>query len=305
VAKILAIVITKDASKWVSFCFRSLVDSHVYIEVVNFDNDSKDGTQDIIGKLFPSIEVVRLAENIGFGKANNLGLKHALEGNFDYAFLLNQDAWIEPDTIGQLIAIHRNNSGYGILSPLHFSGDTVNLDRNFSSYINEFSCPGLMSDAFSRRKFKDVYEINFVNAAMWLISRNVLEKVGGFDPLFFMYGEDDDYVRRARYHGFKIGICPSVKGYHDRPQNIVKSSKWSADRLFSSKLITLKDPEKPLPPKQYFIRTLIKSKMKSILFHEDLKKSLQINKRIITNYEQINTNRRICQFPNPTFLNGK
>ena len=64
-------------------------------------------------------------------------------------------------------------------------------------------------------RLKDVYETKYVNAAAWLIPRNVLTKVGGFDPLFFHYGEDDNYLNRVIYHGFKVGICPHSRIVHD------------------------------------------------------------------------------------------
>ena len=62
----------------------------------------------------------------------------------------------------------------------------------------------------------DVYEIKFVNAAAWLISRNCIETVGGFNPLFFLYGEDNDYLTRVKYHKFKVGVYPDANIYHDR-----------------------------------------------------------------------------------------
>ena len=64
-------------------------------------------------------------------------------------------------------------------------------------------------------KLLPIYETTFVNAAAWLISKKCLLAVGGFDPLYPHYGEDTDYIQRAQYFGFKIGIVPSVKIWHD------------------------------------------------------------------------------------------
>jgi GT2 family glycosyltransferase len=63
---------------------------------------------------------------------------------------------------------------------------------------------------------KGIYEIEFVNAAAWLISAECIRTVGFFEPLFFLYGEDNNYLQRVTYHGLKIGIAPQSRIYHDR-----------------------------------------------------------------------------------------
>ena len=61
-----------------------------------------------------------------------------------------------------------------------------------------------------------VYDLPFVNAAGWLISKECLMTVGGFDPMFFHYGEDDNYCQRVLFHEFKIGVLPNALMVHDR-----------------------------------------------------------------------------------------
>jgi len=63
-------------------------------------------------------------------------------------------------------------------------------------------------------------KVPFVNAVAWLISRECLETIGGFDPLFFHYGEDDNYSQRVIYHGFKIGVLLKVFVIHDRATRV-------------------------------------------------------------------------------------
>ena len=89
---------------------------------------------------------------------------------------------------------------------------------------------GIMKDALigmvSRSLVDDIYETNFVNAAAWLLPRKTLERVGGFDPIFKHYEEDDNYSNRVRYHGLKIGVCPSAKIIHDH-----QASELSDERM--------------------------------------------------------------------------
>src|SRR5690606_31512456 len=72
----------------------------------------------------------------------------------------------------------------------------------------------------------------FVNAAGWLLSRNILENIGGFDPIFFHYGEDDNYCQRAQYHGFKIGIVPNAFLLHDREDRTPQKIEFGSIAFF-------------------------------------------------------------------------
>jgi GT2 family glycosyltransferase len=112
------------------------------------------------------------------------------------------------DSLVKLLDAHPD---YGIISPLHLDYQGKGIDRLFFQHIRDEL--GLMSDAFFEQ-LHDSYEVQFVNAAIWLVSRRVFNEVGGFDPLFFMYGEDQDYCQRVRYHGFKVALSPQAKAYH-------------------------------------------------------------------------------------------
>ena len=68
------------------------------------------------------------------------------------------------------------------------------IDRAFSGYLNYNANKDLLSDYILGRKIKVIYELPFINAAAWLLTRKCLEKVGGFDPLFFHYGEDLNFL---------------------------------------------------------------------------------------------------------------
>ena len=139
----------------------------------------------------------------------------ALENKADYIFLLNQDAWVEPNTIEKLIKVSQLKPEFGILSPLHMNGNGSTLDLNFSYYISPGGCPNLISDIITKN-INAIYETRFVNAAAWLLTNKCVTKVGGFDPIFSHYGEDDDYLNRTLFHGLKIGIVPHARIYHDR-----------------------------------------------------------------------------------------
>lgn len=211
--KIITIVVTHNASQWLGQCLGSLTRSTVSTKILVIDNQSTDDTPGKIRSQFPSIEVIENSQNLGFGKANNIGLTRALSEKADYVFLLNQDAWVEADTIEKLISAQTPE--YAIVSPVHLNGSGDALDSNFACYVLNSLTPAVIEDIYFNR-VHNIYDVHYINAAAWLMNMKCVEIVGGFDPSFFMYGEDDNYALRVKYHGFKIGICPSAKIYHDR-----------------------------------------------------------------------------------------
>ena len=135
-------------------------------------------------------------------------MKMALEEGYTHVFLLNQDAWIDPNTIGTLVDLSQRHPSYGILSPVHLTGKGDKPDPGFGHYAELQTLQDLPS--------KEILQVPFVNAAFWMIPIHVLQKVGGFCPLFYHYGEDKDFVNRLHYHQYQVGYSPQVFGNHDR-----------------------------------------------------------------------------------------
>ena len=239
--KLFAIVVTYNGMKWYDKCFGSLKNSSIPIHTIVIDNASTDNTISYIKKNYPDIYLIESNKNLGFGKANNIGIKYALEQGADYVFLLNQDAYIMPDTIEKLHQQMQQNPEYGILSPIHLSGTKKELDYNFSTYISVNRCPDLVSDFIVKKRPEDkIYSVEFVNAALWLISKECLNKIGVFCPLFSHYGEDNNYLQRLTYHNIKFGIYPFAWGVHDRSQNVMKKiDKQCKSRIYVYHLILL------------------------------------------------------------------
>ena len=217
--KIFAIVVTYNGKKWYDRCLGSLRDSETPVETIVIDNASSDGTVDYIKERFPDVHLIESKENLGFAKANNIGIRYAIDQSADYVFLLNQDAWIEKDTLMVLLRTFGDNENVGIASPIHLNGNYTGLDYGFVRYTGD----DFASDAFMQ-KLKLYYERPFINAAAWLIGRECIDAVGGFDTsLFTHYGEDFNYCQRVLYHGLNIIINTSCSICHDREERKGKS----------------------------------------------------------------------------------
>lgn len=219
--RILTIIVTYNGMKWIDRCLGSLSVSQEPSDVFIVDNGSDDGTPEYVSEHFPEAMVYVSNVNLGFGKANNIGLEYALKHGYEYVYLLNQDAWVQSDTISCLVEAMEADPSYGILSPLQMTASMTAPDPRFA-----VKC--LDRPLYTYLKGR-IYDVPFVMAAHWLISRRCVETVGGFSPAFRHYGEDDNYIHRAVYHGFKVGFAGGVHAVHDRDSR--PQSRSSAMRL--------------------------------------------------------------------------
>jgi N-acetylglucosaminyl-diphospho-decaprenol L-rhamnosyltransferase len=228
ISKVFVIIVTYNGKEWYDRCFSSLRTSELAVQALVIDNASSDDTVKYIQTNYPEVHLIVSDSNLGFGQANNKGMRYALDHGVDYVFLLNQDAWIEPDTIKELVAAHKKQPEYGVLSPIHLNALKTAIEKGLIVYLSttRHTPNELISDFYLGLK-KDIYDTNYVNAAAWMLPRKTLETVGGFDPLFYHYGEDDNYLSRVFYHGFKVGIVPKVTICHDTERRVNATPKAS------------------------------------------------------------------------------
>ena len=191
--KVLVIVVTFNGMKWLDRCLGSVRSSETPADLYVVDNASADGSADFVEREYPEAVLVRNSENLGFTQANNVGFRYALESGYDFAYLLNQDAWIFPETLGTLVRAFKEcgeapqGKPVGILSPMQMEANLTRMDAQFRKHCG----------AALGKDPAETVRVPFVMAAHWMLSRDCMEKVGGFSPTFPHYGEDLDYIHRA------------------------------------------------------------------------------------------------------------
>lgn len=201
---------------WIDECLKSILNSSIVPNIFIVDNKSSDETVTFLRENYNDKIILHESENnLGFGKANNIGLTYALEHNYNFTFLLNQDAFLELNTLQHLIHIANTHKEFGIISPIHLNVSGEKLESYFSDFINYRHYSSFYFDHIINSKINEIYSVSFVNAAAWLIPMKILKEIGGFDPIFWHYGEDDNYCQRVLFHGYKIGIVPKSFIRHD------------------------------------------------------------------------------------------
>ena len=205
--RILVIVVTYNGMRWLERCLNSLLQSSLVPDVFILDNNSKDGTADFIEEHFPQMHMARCDYNSGFAGGNNMGFRYALEKGYDYVYLMNQDAWVFPDTLRKLVDIQMKHPDFVALSPMQKQADGVSFNKAFGRDVVPYDIPVEGEPSLK--------EVQYVMAAHWLLSRRCLERIGQFASIFPIFGNDDNYCQRIHYHGLKMGIVTSVDAIHD------------------------------------------------------------------------------------------
>lgn len=213
---IFPIVVTYKGQRWYERCFNSLRLSTIPVQTIVVDNASNDGTVEYIKEHYPEIHLIESKENLGFGRANNIAMRYALDHECDYVFLLNQDAWVEPDTLERLVDIAERHPEYGVLGPVQVNAEkTKVLEGVIQFLVNPDNVNKQMFSDMVMGTIDEVYPVAEINAAAWLLPRKTLGIVGGFDPIFLHYGEDWNYLSRVLYHKLKVGLTPHIQVVHD------------------------------------------------------------------------------------------
>ena len=199
--------------------------SDVPAEAVVVDNASTDGSADAVAAEFPEAKVIRLPSNVGFGRANNAGLQQA-EGRF--VLLLNPDVTVMPGCVGRMADFMLVRPDAGAVGPrLQRPDGSMDLAarRGFPTPRTAFYRFSGLSRIFpSSQRFNrynmghlppsEVHEMDAGTAACLMVRRAAVDRVGFFDPDYFMYGEDIDLCYRLKSGGWKIFYLPTAKAVH-------------------------------------------------------------------------------------------
>ena len=236
---------TKDITiKCVSSLAECLGKTTLSWEIIVVDNGSSDGTQKEISNFKfqihnSNLKIIQNSKNVGFGKANNQGLKEALG---EYILFLNSDVFVDKELdFSDLLHYFKNQEKVGVIT-VRVNLPNGSIDpashRGFPTLWRSFSYFLGLEKIFARipplnRMFggyhlvyldmKKIHEIDSPTGAFYLAPRNVLHKVKGFDEDFFMYGEDLDLSFRIKQEGYKVLYIPQYSVVHHKGQSGIQN----------------------------------------------------------------------------------
>ncbi|HET6532835.1 MAG TPA: glycosyltransferase family 2 protein [Actinoplanes sp.] len=222
------IVVSYNTREHTLRCLRDLLadePASAVLDVIVVDNASGDGSADAIAAEFPAVRLLRLEQNVGWGRAVN---RAAELSRSDYLLLLNPDTRPVGDVVGRLVAFARNHPGHGI-----YTGRTLTTDGHDDGH----ACLGLptmwslacfatgLSTAWKRNRWtnperlpdydrRSVREVPAVSGCLMLVERALFHALEGFDPRYFLYSEDVDLSLRARQLGARPIAYPEAAIVH-------------------------------------------------------------------------------------------
>lgn len=223
-------------------CLKRLGKPEKGLEVIVVDNKSSDGSAEAIKNNFPEARLVANKENLGFAQGNNQAMKIA---KGDWLLLLNSDAYVSPNCLEkakEFIQRHpdADMAGCKILNP---DGSiqpswgyfpTLRRLALFMSLVDNLPLIRKWIDPIHVRdisRYNEEREVDWVMGAWVMLKKEVFEKTKGFDPNYFMYGEEMEWMYRAKQMGFKIWYTPTASCIH-----LGGASTKSLGKAFSSEM---------------------------------------------------------------------
>ncbi|MCE5210549.1 MAG: glycosyltransferase family 2 protein [Deltaproteobacteria bacterium] len=227
-------------------CLHSLnkVTGNLKKEIIVVDNGSNDGSQEAVKTVFPEVKIIKNNENLGFAKANNIGMK-ASTGR--YLCLVNSDVKVLDGCLEQLMHYMDQDTGIGIVGPQILWPDMTLQDscRKFPGLWNNI-CDLLhlnklfpKSDLFSgeHMMFFDhttAKQVEGLAGCFLMIRKSALEQVGMFDEQYFIYFEETDLCKRFRENNWKIVFFPYAHAIHyGRKSSSKDALRFSFEQLKS------------------------------------------------------------------------
>ena len=193
------------------FIETTLASDYPNLDVLVVDNASTDGSDGMVEGC-PGVGLIRLEENRGWGSAINAGLASERAAGADYYVFMNNDVFLEPGAVGELVRQGEGNPEFGVLSPAILDGE-----GNWMTPGGFFTRLGWwrgLEPVADPAKPEAPERLDVVLGVAMMVRAGVVEAIGGFDPEFFLYREDVDYCKRAKEAGFEVGLVQATTAVH-------------------------------------------------------------------------------------------
>jgi len=236
---------------------------NIDFEVFSVDNNSKDGTTEMIRKEFPQVKIIFNKHNIGFAKANNQAIK---ESKGRYILLLNPDMRVLPGTLEKMVKWMDKHPEVGVAG-LHLikeNGETVLHVRKFPKFLDQLAIvlkiphvfPSILNKYLAKNfDYTKSIEVDSIRGSFFMIRREVIEKIGGLDERYFVWFEEVDYCKQVKNLGYKIMYTPNVECVDFVGKSFSQVPRGKTQKYFKDSM--LKYFKKWHPRWQYYILKLV------------------------------------------------
>jgi N-acetylglucosaminyl-diphospho-decaprenol L-rhamnosyltransferase len=228
------VVVTRNSGGHIGPCVESIVKGGALPIIV--DNGSMDDTLEIARSRCPEAKIIATGENLGYGKAMNLGFK---ETSGDFVILSNPDVVFLGDSISQMVEFLKKNPGIGVTGPQQMFpdrswqrsyGDLSGLWGGFKNAIGITSIHNWVRRmAWPIKVDRRPKEVPYVDGGVLCVRREAFLGLGGFDEAFYFYGEESDFCARLKKVGWRVVFLPKAQVIHARGASSMQVDR--ADRF--------------------------------------------------------------------------
>ncbi len=244
------VIVNYKVADFVCQAIRSIHEANLAekTEIIVVDNNSGDDSQRKITEEFPDTIWIGLKNNLGFGKACNVGA-HRASGK--YLLFLNPDTLVSHNTLEVFVRLLNENPQIGIAGPKILNPDgsfQASCRRSFPTPFNAFCHLFGLSRIFGRNKLFGRYnmtyldpdkeaEVDALSGSFMFMRASVFEEIGGFDERFFMYGEDLDLCAKTRQAGYTIWYTPDTQIVHFKGKSSAKQAIRSRAAFYEAMIL--------------------------------------------------------------------
>ncbi len=227
------IIVSWNTSALLDACLSTIPASvaGLHVQPIVIDNNSTDGSPEMVAADFPQVTLIRNAENVGFARANNQGIRQALGR---HVLLLNSDTQLPPGALVGLVDFMDTHLSVGVCSPRLLTQDgapqayAFGDDPSFSYLLRRGLKRLLLNRPIHDWDVDHTVDVDWVSGACLLLRREALAQVGGLDEQIFMYFEDVDLCRRIRQQGWRVCYVPEIQITHLGGQSLIQNPRAPA-----------------------------------------------------------------------------
>ena len=214
-------------------CLGSLQKVPTPHQIVIVDNGSTDESVKVFKQEFPSATILENQENLGYAEGNNVGIRYALKNGASYLLILNNDTIVDPSFLDALL---QTDAGILGAKPLLYD-DRTRLDHLGGIWNPKKGSFDLIGCHDEGDKWTCPKPLDYVCGCALFAKAEVFEKIGLFEPRFFLFWEESDWCARARKAGYQPYFCPEAKLYHKVSASFTGGKAhmtyfWWRNRLF-------------------------------------------------------------------------
>jgi len=208
--KVSIIIVNWNAEKFLEKCISSLENqTYKNFEIIFVDNASEDNSVELVEKKFPSVNVIKNNQNLGFAEGNNIGIRKAKS---DLIALFNPDAVAHEEWLSTLVTVIQSSDKIGAVA-----GKLFYLDDKFVK--NAVFCTWPKIDPYTSLPYnfhddEPSSKVDYLTGAAMLVKKEVISKIGLMDSGYFLYFEESDWCARMIRAGYDLIYVPEAIAWH-------------------------------------------------------------------------------------------